>query len=90
MLAKDQQWRATGMSGGAGTSFSVLTPPFIPSKKPPPLPNSAEVGPHNFKDHFDKETLEYVREDVRMSTLQRKLIRESNPLVSHALACQVS
>ena len=50
---------------------------------------SGEVGPHNFKEHFDADIVEYVREDVRLSTLQRKLVRENNTLVSHALACQV-
>ena len=50
---------------------------------------SGEVGPHNFKDHFDVDIVEYVWEDVRLSTLQRKLVRENNTLVSHALACQV-
>ena len=48
-----------------------------------------DVGTHNFKEHFDADILEYVREDVRLSTLQRKLVRENNTLVSHALACQV-
>ena len=47
------------------------------------------IGPHNFKDHFDSDILDYVCEDVRLSTLQRKLVRESNTLVAHALACQV-
>ena len=51
--------------------------------------SAGDIGPHNFKDHFDADILEYVREDVRLSTLQRKLVRENNTLVSHALACQV-
>ena len=50
---------------------------------------NADIGPHNFKDHFDADILEYVTEDIRLSTLQRKLVRENNTLVSHALACQV-
>ena len=49
----------------------------------------ADIGPHNFKDHFDSDILDWVCEDVRLSTLQRKLVRESNTLVAHALACQV-
>ena len=53
-------------------------------------PGASEIGPHNFKDHFDRDIIDYVREDVRLSTLQRKLVRENNTLVSHALACQVS
>ena len=50
---------------------------------------SVDIGPRNFKDHFDADIIEYVTEDVRMSTLQRKLVRENNSSVSHALACQV-
>ncbi len=42
------------------------------------------------RESFDKETLSYVLEDVRLSTLQRKLIRESSPTVSIALAYQIS
>ncbi len=34
--------------------------------------------------------MDYVLEDVRLSTLQRKLIRETNTSVSHALALQIS
>ena len=48
-----------------------------------------DVGPYNFKEHFDSDILEYVCEDTRLSTLQRKLVRENNSLISHALACQV-
>ena len=53
-------------------------------------PGAGDIGPHNFKEHFDRDIIDYVREDVRLSTLQRKLVRENNTLVSHALACQVS
>ena len=52
-------------------------------------PGAGDIGPHNFKEHFDRDIIDYVREDVRLSTLQRKLVRENNTLVSHALACQV-
>ena len=58
-------------------------------RKPATSLANADIGPHNFKDHFDSDILEYVCEDVRLSTLQRKLVRENNTLVSHALACQV-
>ncbi len=40
-------------------------------------------------DPFDQDTISYVLEDVRLSTLQRKLLRESSPTVSMALAVQV-
>ena len=49
-----------------------------------------DVGPYNFREHFDSDILEYVCEDTRLSTLQRKLVRENNTLISHALACQVN
>ena len=58
-------------------------------RKPATSLANADIGPHNFKDHFDADILEYVTEDIRLSTLQRKLVRENNTLVSHALACQV-
>ena len=52
--------------------------------------SNQDVGPYNFKEHFDSDILEYVCEDTRLSTLQRKLVRENNTLISHALACQVN
>ena len=58
-------------------------------RKPATSLANADIGPNNFKDHFDADILEYVTEDIRLSTLQRKLVRENNTLVSHALACQV-
>ena len=68
----------------------AIPPPNVRvHRKPPTFQRNAEIGPHNFKDHFDADILEYVCEDVRLSTLQRKLVRENNSLVSHALACQV-
>ncbi len=51
--------------------------------------SNVKIGPGNFKEHFDRDTIEYVSEDLRLSTLQRKLVRESNGQVAHALACQV-
>ena len=39
---------------------------------------------------LDNESLSYITEDTRMSTLQRKLIRESNPVISLGLALQIS
>lgn len=62
---------------------------FAPNFPPPGRKYASPVGPHNFKDHFDADILEYVCEDVRLSTLQRKLVRENNTLVAHALSCQV-
>ena len=59
------------------------------SKMPRGGRKSQDVGPYNFKEHFDSDILEYVCEDTRLSTLQRKLVRENNTLISHALACQV-
>lgn len=58
-------------------------------RKPATNLASADIGAHNFKERFDADILEYVNEDLRLSTLQRKLVRENNSLVSHALACQV-
>lgn len=59
-------------------------------RKPATTLASADIGAHNFKERFDADILEYVSEDLRLSTLQRKLVRENNSLVSHALACQVN
>ena len=39
---------------------------------------------------LDSESIAYVTEDTRMSTLQRKLVRESNPVVGLGLALQIS
>ena len=73
-----------------GLPIAGLPPPFMAA----PLKLSGrmatkEIDADNFREHFDKETIEYVGEDTRLSTLQRKLVRENNPQVSHALACQV-
>lgn len=39
---------------------------------------------------LDEENLIYITEDTRMSTLQRKLARESNSVVAFGLALQIS
>ena len=39
---------------------------------------------------LDEENLSYITEDTRMSTLQRKLTRESNSIVALGLALQIS
>ena len=44
----------------------------------------------NFKSHFDSATLDYVNEDLRLSTLQRKLLRETHAKTALALAFQIS
>ena len=79
-------------SGGkkAPGSLSYPSNSRVNRRKPPSSRGgNVEIGPHNFKDHFDADVLEYVCEDIRLSTLQRKLVRENNSLVGHALACQV-
>ncbi len=80
------------MSGRKSANTSGPGPPSRPAahRKPATTLSTTEIGPHNFKDHFDPEILGYVNEDIRLSTLQRRLVRENNMLISHALACQVS
>ena len=48
------------------------------------------IDSRNFKEHFDRDTLWYVTEDVRLSTLQKKLAKETNANTALALACQIS
>ena len=39
---------------------------------------------------IDSESLSFITEDTRMSTLQRKLVRESNSVIGLGLALQIS
>ena len=45
---------------------------------------------YKVKSKLDSENISYITEDTRMSTLQRKLVRESNPQVALGLALQIS
>ncbi len=56
----------------------------------PPAMHSSEVGPHNWRDHFDPDVVAYVLEDTRLSTLQRRLVKEPNATTALALAYQIS
>ena len=83
VLKRPQMPQNSGSSGQSLPGFARA------QRKPATSLANVDIGPHNFKDHFDSDILDYVTEDVRLSTLQRKLVRENNTLVSHALACQV-
>jgi len=70
-------------------------PGMLPTRPPPAPPDVLRPElrgppPPNFKASLDKETLEFVTEDVRLSTLQKKLSRAQNPNVALALARQIS
>ena len=74
----------------SGYGFNSQRPGRIqlPVSKPDPVPakTSSESDGHK----FDRETMAYVLEDVRLSTLQRKLVRESGSVKQMALAVQVT
>ena len=39
---------------------------------------------------LDEESISYITEDTRLSTLQRKLVREPNSIIAFGLALQIS
>ena len=49
-----------------------------------------DVDCHNFRAFFDPDVVSYVTEDVRLSTLQKKLVKEPNATTALALAFQIS
>ena len=54
------------------------------------------VGPddditcHNWRAFFDPDVVSYVTEDIRLSTLQKRLVKEPNATTALALAFQIS
>lgn len=77
---------------GGGTNSKNTPPPkeSSPGHSSRVYPTEMKgVNVHNFKAHFDPETLSYVTEDTRLSTLQRKLVREANVNVALCLAFQI-
>ena len=56
--------------------------------KPEPVPAKGSDLDPSLK--FDRDTMAYVLEDTRLSTLQRKLVREGGSIKQLALAVQVS
>jgi hypothetical protein len=55
----------------------------IPGSKTDPDPGSEN------QPKFDRDTMDFVLEDTRLSTLQKKLFRETGPVRQLALATQV-
>eukprot|EP00094_Tigriopus_californicus_P005418 TCALIF_05224-PA protein Name:"Similar to Smg1 Serine/threonine-protein kinase SMG1 (Mus musculus)" AED:0.14 eAED:0.15 QI:0/0.66/0.5/1/0/0/4/861/3250 len=76
--------------GGGINSKSTPTKESSPGHSSRVYPTEMKgVNVRNFKAHFDPETLNYVTEDTRLSTLQRKLVRETNVNVALCLAFQI-
>ena len=49
-----------------------------------------DITCHNWRSFFDPDVVAYVAEDVRLSTLQKKLQKEPNATTALALAFQIS
>ena len=49
-----------------------------------------DITCHNWRSFFDPDVVAYVTEDVRLSTLQKKLQKEPNATTALALAFQIS
>jgi PI-3-kinase-related kinase SMG-1 len=74
---------ALAHSNGAdqhGSSLTVWTP----------VASGEDVDYRNWKLHFEPDVVSYVSEDTRLSTLQKKLVREPNATTSLAIAFQIS
>ena len=54
--------------------------------------HSGEITFSRFKlqSKLDSESLSYITEDIRIATLQRKLVRETNPSIAFGIALQIS
>ncbi len=78
------------MVGGAAAGRGTFRIPPDHLSQPPPGVSAPPAGSSRLRDNFDKDTVAYVLEDSRLSTLQRRLIREPNTNVSLALAVQIS
>lgn len=82
-------------SSGQINSSSAKYEKKKPDNKSKPNKKSLRGTDMNFarfkvESKLDGESLAYITEDTRMSTLQRKLVREPNPVIAFGLALQIS